>query len=819
MKFRFSQSAEPIWRKLIKTIFSLGIVRTTIVTCASGLTAVLLVPSSALAVCNVTFSPGDNLPATVSAKPSGTTFCFNPGTYRMTTYITPKDNDVFTGSPGAILNGSALVTAWTPSGAYWVASNQPQLIPQTTGIVCMVTTSAACQFSDALFMDNTPLNRVMSLSEVVPGTFYRDYASSQIYIGQNPTGHTLEVIVCRHPILEVQTGVNGVTIEGLTIEKFAGDVGGAVQGNSTWIIQNNEVLLNHGIGIDTNGSVLGNYVHNNGDSGIGGGYASTGMVVANNEIAFNNWAGFQTAGGAWFSYTTNLVVNTNYSHDNNGPGFHADTDNLNALFENNHTKNNKNSGIDYEVSWNAIIRNNLIEEETAVTPNVTNPTSIWSHNGISVLNSSNVQIYDNTISNSTNGIAGVLGPNRGNSTHGPNTGQPYLLKNLDVHDNTLVQISNNAAGIVKADSFDNSVYESWDNHFTGDTYELSAPKGLNFTWKNSLYNWSQWQSFGNDVSGAMQSVASNGPSVPSNLSATAISSSQINLVWTASTDNAGVTGYKIYREGNQIGTSASSGYSDSGLAGGTTYTYTVSAFDASGNTSAQSVSASAITSGSSTDPLTTDLMGYWKFDATSGTVAVDSSGNGNPGTLVGPPTWTTGYIGGGLSFNGLNDRVTVGGANMVFGDSSFSGFAWVKSSDTTAQQARIMGKDFGAHGYIWLDFGGGTPYLEAKDSDLQLWTVRASTAIKIADNEWHHVGFVINRALGQSAIYIDGVLQGSRSVASTGIFGNTSATNPFDIGSQGNSSYESLNGALDEVRLYDRALSASDVVALYQWKQ
>ncbi len=85
------------------------------------------------------------------------------------------------------------------------------------------------------------------------------------------------------------------------------------------------------------------------------------------------------------------------------------------------------------------------------------------------------------------------------------------------------------------------------------------------------------------------------PTVPLNLSATAVSSSQINLSWTASTDNVGVTGYRIYRGGTQIGTSASNSYSDTGLSANTTYSYTVSAYDAAGNNSAQTSAVLATT--------------------------------------------------------------------------------------------------------------------------------------------------------------------------------------------------------------------------------
>ena len=85
------------------------------------------------------------------------------------------------------------------------------------------------------------------------------------------------------------------------------------------------------------------------------------------------------------------------------------------------------------------------------------------------------------------------------------------------------------------------------------------------------------------------------PTTPANPSATAASASQINLTWTASTDNVGVAGYKISRNGTQIGTATANSYQDTGLAASTSYTYTVAAFDAAGNTSAQSASVSATT--------------------------------------------------------------------------------------------------------------------------------------------------------------------------------------------------------------------------------
>jgi chitodextrinase len=92
------------------------------------------------------------------------------------------------------------------------------------------------------------------------------------------------------------------------------------------------------------------------------------------------------------------------------------------------------------------------------------------------------------------------------------------------------------------------------------------------------------------------------PSVPSSLAAVAVSATQINLSWNASTHNVGVAGYKVMRGGVQIATTTSLTYADTGLAPSTVYTYTVAAFDAAGNTSAPSAPASAKTAADTTPP-------------------------------------------------------------------------------------------------------------------------------------------------------------------------------------------------------------------------
>src|SRR3989339_256379 len=91
------------------------------------------------------------------------------------------------------------------------------------------------------------------------------------------------------------------------------------------------------------------------------------------------------------------------------------------------------------------------------------------------------------------------------------------------------------------------------------------------------------------------------PSVPSNLSASPVSASQINLSWVTSTDNVGVTGYSIFRNGLQIANTTNTVFYNIGLTASTTYSYTIKAYDGAGNASAHSTSISATTLSATSD--------------------------------------------------------------------------------------------------------------------------------------------------------------------------------------------------------------------------
>src|SRR5205809_507118 len=124
------------------------------------------------------------------------------------------------------------------------------------------------------------------------------------------------------------------------------------------------------------------------------------------------------------------------------------------------------------------------------------------------------------------------------------------------------------------------------------------------------------------------------PTVPTGLTATAVSSSQINLSWTASSDNVGVSGYRVYRGGTQIATRSTTSFANTGLSASTTYSYTVAAYDAAGNLSAPSSSASATTPAPpDTTPPTASITSPVSGATVGGTTSVTASASDNIGVV------------------------------------------------------------------------------------------------------------------------------------------------------------------------------------------
>jgi hypothetical protein len=201
--------------------------------------------------------------------------------------------------------------------------------------------------------------------------------------------------------------------------------------------------------------------------------------------------------------------------------------------------------------------------------------------------------------------------------------------------------------------------------------------------------------------------------------------------------------------------------------------------------------------------ITTGLVGWWKFDEGSGTQANDSSGNGNTGTIAGA-TWTAGKLGQALSFDGVNDAVDLGD-NYDFPGQSFSVCAWA-NPDAGSNTGYIIGKYDGSQGL----------YLRVNPSDSTAWTVGVTTSSGIdgpggslVRGAWQLVCGVINPS-GTSYLYKNGVSIGSL----LNIQATADSAVSMTIGNRWDNQRQ-FAGAIDDVRIYNRALTAEDVAALY----
>jgi len=206
-----------------------------------------------------------------------------------------------------------------------------------------------------------------------------------------------------------------------------------------------------------------------------------------------------------------------------------------------------------------------------------------------------------------------------------------------------------------------------------------------------------------------------------------------------------------------------------------------------------------------------DLVLHWALDEGSGSVAHDLSGNGNDGTLMGEPKWVTGKTGGGLECDGTDDYVEV--PRVVQDD--FTLMAWIKT-DTP-------GLNLGAQGYqgsglIWSDVAGvANDYILAVlDTKLSFFCGNPDLSVNsdrdVVTGQWVHVAAIRNMQEQQISIYIDGVDEKTLDHA------NSNPLNAHDVIAVGGNTLDSrfYTGLIDEVRMYDHALTGVEVLSAMQ---
>ena len=202
------------------------------------------------------------------------------------------------------------------------------------------------------------------------------------------------------------------------------------------------------------------------------------------------------------------------------------------------------------------------------------------------------------------------------------------------------------------------------------------------------------------------------------------------------------------------------------------------------------------------------LVSYWDFDEGMGTTAHDFVSS-NDGTIYGA-SWTTGKVGGALSFDGVNDYINVGDVPSLDISFAITLEAWAKTTKITNDTLISKDDDAGNREYYFgPSYDGNNPGRVRWALDTTNGFQVIDTSKIINDNQWHFIAATYDGSYLRT--YIDGVEDSSSPVAQTGLILNTNA--PFQIGRKPNIGYEQyFQGMIDEVRVYNHALTPDEII-------
>ncbi len=276
-------------------------------------------------------------------------------------------------------------------------------------------------------------------------------------------------------------------------------------------------------------------------------------------------------------------------------------------------------------------------------------------------------------------------------------------------------------------------------------------------------------------------------------------------VQASASDNVGVASVQFTLDGAPLGApDTTAPYSTSWVtttASAGPHTLRAVARDAAGN---ETTSAGVtVTVDNSVPPPPSGLVGAWSFDAGAGTTAADATGKGHTGTISGATWSTAGKNGGALSFDGVNDWVTVADANDLDLSNGMTLSAWVNPTGAGADWQTVALKEtpgFMAYAlYADTDTGRPSGHVVVGGSDLD--TRGPAT---LANNLWTYLAASYDGA--SLRLYVNGTLASTRAVSGS----MSPSTGALRIGGNGTWG-EWFAGLIDNVRIYGRALSATEI--------
>jgi hypothetical protein len=205
------------------------------------------------------------------------------------------------------------------------------------------------------------------------------------------------------------------------------------------------------------------------------------------------------------------------------------------------------------------------------------------------------------------------------------------------------------------------------------------------------------------------------------------------------------------------------------------------------------------------------LIAYLKMHEGTGITATDSSGNSNTGTLMPGATWTAGHLGQAVALDGVGGYVRIAHAPML--DSfPLTVSIWFKTSTTTGVRGLVNKYVSGSYNGYQIFFSNGNLcawYLRDLSNYIYDGTGCTMSTAGYNDGLWHQAAFVVDTTGGR--LYVDGAQKGSQPW--TGLAGPVSTVQEVELGQY--PGVLGMPGAVDERRLYNRALSASEVLQLF----
>jgi hypothetical protein len=208
------------------------------------------------------------------------------------------------------------------------------------------------------------------------------------------------------------------------------------------------------------------------------------------------------------------------------------------------------------------------------------------------------------------------------------------------------------------------------------------------------------------------------------------------------------------------------------------------------------------------------LLARWKLDEGTGATAADATGHGRTATLTNSPTWQTGYSGYGLTFDGATNYANASLGTWYGSNNTLTASAWVYA--TSATNGPIFGVCSSPPASGW-----NMPFLSIAGSTVygHIWGVNGNTPLSatVSLNAWHHLAITYDPSAGEK-FYVDGALSSS----GTGTFVPSGASDTWTTyltGTRPSGVNTYLKGTIDDVRAYDRVLSATEIAIIYYARQ